>query len=174
MSTKSHSKIWQPLKPKPGFAPSPQANVRRPGRRVTKVVFLALVLTALSFIYVGAYARIDRDEDRRQEFREKITDLERANAHLWLQVNQLQAPDRMHRIALAEGMKLADPSCDIDFVIVPSLPQRQAWELSSGQSTAFMAKHKRRMTAWIGTRASSWAKAVQSRAEANPEQPEQE
>jgi len=104
------------------FAPSPQAK-RRSGRPAARVVVLALALTAFFLLcattYIGAYARLTHNERCRQALLEQIIALQRANAQLQVQSNQLSSPDRLARIAAHHGLQVADPGKDVNFVMVP-------------------------------------------------------
>jgi hypothetical protein len=89
-------------------------------------MFTALALTAVllpaAILYVGAYARVARNEYGRQMLAQTAQTLEKANAGLRVQADAARATLRLAQVAQAYQLTSADPSTQVDYVRVPQAP----------------------------------------------------
>jgi Tfp pilus assembly protein PilX len=126
-------------------------------------VVLAIALTAclLPTLCVGAYARLARLEDRRVALVEQTVALERANSQLKVQLEQLRAPDRLARLAVAAGMQPADPGKNVDFIV-----SRPGASGVASSPTSVAVAGKERLGAWLAKVQPDPSWTMTSRAEA--------
>ena len=106
------------------FLPTSHQHPRkRSGRRAINLVTAASVLTvfslALGLAYLAGYARVARNEYRRQVLLQEIRWLTASNARLRFQINAAWEPAHLAAAAAAAGMQQADPAADTDYVLLP-------------------------------------------------------
>jgi hypothetical protein len=106
------------------FAPSERPKRRRPIAEANLPAIAALALTAsfiiVAFIYVSAYARLAQLEYRRQALTAEVRVLEAANVQLCFQIEHARARERVVAAAEQWGMALADPSSQVDYIVMPA------------------------------------------------------
>jgi len=105
------------------FAPSERPKRRRPVAAANRPVFAALALTApfiiAALIYVSCYARLAQLEYRRQALVADARCLEAANSQLRFEIERARAQERVIAVAQQWGMAPADPSSQVDYVLLP-------------------------------------------------------
>jgi len=106
------------------FAPSERPKRRRPNAAANLPAIAALALTASfiigAFIYVSSYARLAQLEYRRQALAADVRLLEAANIQLCFQIERARARERVVAAAQQWGMALADPSSQVDYIVMPA------------------------------------------------------
>lgn len=106
----------------------PAANARLPkprtGKPGVKITLAALALTALFIIgplqYIAAYARIARNEYRRQRLARELRALQSANISLRVRLDSLHSRDRVMAFAQEQDMRLVDLKTDVVFLPIPA------------------------------------------------------
>jgi hypothetical protein len=105
------------------FAPSERPKRRRPIAAANTPVIAALALTASFFVaaglHVSSYAGLAKLEYRRQALAAGARALEAENARLRFDVERGRSQERIVAIAQQWSMTPADPSCQVDYIIVP-------------------------------------------------------
>jgi cell division protein FtsB len=105
------------------FAPSERPKRRRPIAAAHRPVIAALALTAsfiiAALVYVSSYARLAQLEYRRQALTADARGLEAENAQLRYEVERARAQEHVVSIAQTWGMTLADPSSQVDYILMP-------------------------------------------------------
>jgi len=106
------------------FAPSERPKRRRPIAAANRPVIAALALTAsfifAAFVHVSSYARLARLEYQGQALASHARCLEAANTQLRFEVERARAQERVVAVAQAWGMTLADPSSQVDYIVLPT------------------------------------------------------
>jgi hypothetical protein len=87
---------------------------------------LTAVLLPAAIAYVGAYARVARNEYRRQQLAETVQTLEKANARLRVEADAARARLCPAQVAQASELVIANPSTQVDYVCVPQAPATPA------------------------------------------------
>lgn len=115
-----HQRLDQDIK----FAPSERPKRRRPIAATHKPVIAAFALTAsfilAALIHVSSYARLAQLEYRRQELAADARLLKADNTQLRFEVERARAQERVVAIAQQWGMTLADPSSQVDYILMPA------------------------------------------------------
>jgi len=106
------------------FAPSERPKRRRPAAAANAPVIAALALTAFfilaALIHVSSYARLAQLEYRRQALIADTRCLEAGNCQLRFDIERARAQERVVVAAQNYGMTLADPSSQVDYVVLPA------------------------------------------------------
>jgi cell division protein FtsL len=106
------------------FAPSERPKRRRPIAAANRPVITALALTAsfimAALIHVSSYARLAQLEYRRQALVAEAARIDAANSQLRFEVERARGQERVTGIAQQWGMALADPACEVDYIVLPA------------------------------------------------------
>jgi hypothetical protein len=87
---------------------------------------LTAVLLPIAIAYVGAYARVARNEYRRQQLAETEQALQKANARLRFEADAARACLAPAQVAQAANLVIANPSTQVDYLSVPQAPAAPA------------------------------------------------
>ena len=149
----------------------PAANARLPkprtGKPGVKITLAALALTALFIIgpiqYIGAYARIARNEYCRQRLARELRIRRSANITLRMRLDGLHSRDRIMAFAQEQDMRLADLSTDVVFLPTPA---SAGSEPDRTLGTSWAATRKARVAATLSAMW-AWREGGFDRAEAS-------
>ena len=86
---------------------------------------LTAVLLPAAIAYVGAYARVARNEYRASSSAQTVRALEKANSRLRVEADAARARLRPAEVAQASELTVANPSTQVDYVRVPQAPAAQ-------------------------------------------------
>lgn len=124
VSAMSQQQLQQRLDQDFQFAPSERPKRRRPIAAANKPAVAALALTATLIIaalaHVSSHARLAELEYGRQALIAEARSLQAANAQLRFEVERSRAHERICDLAQRWGMALADPACDVDYIVLPA------------------------------------------------------
>ena len=128
--------------------------------------FAAVVLAALSFSLVLAYAAasasITRTGYQQMALRQEIEDLRAQTALLRYQIDQAKSSGRVHETAFQLGLVQADPSREVDYVLLPYSAPGDAARLAAAdprEESAGLAAALAQFAAGVVTRAGGRAEA---------------
>ena len=101
--------------------------------------FAAIVLAALSFSLILAYAAasagITRNGYREMALRQEIEDLRAQTALLRYQIDLAESSGRVHETAFRLGLTPADPSREVDYVLLPHSAPGDPAQLAAADPT---------------------------------------
>jgi hypothetical protein len=86
---------------------------------------LTAVLLPAAIVYVGAYARVARNEYQRQQLAQTVRAFEKANSRLRVEADAARARLRPAEVAQAYDLTVANPCTQVDYVRVPQAPGAQ-------------------------------------------------
>jgi hypothetical protein len=88
-----------------------------------KTTGLTLAFAALTFlfalVYAAGWARLAREDYRHQRLGSEIRRLQADNARLRFGLYLARSPQRIAEVAARQGMRVADPARELDYVLLP-------------------------------------------------------
>jgi hypothetical protein len=135
----------------------PAANARLPkprtGKPGVKITIAALALTAFFVIgpiqYIAAYARIARNEYRRQALARELRELRSKIINQRMRLDSLRSRDRIMAFAQEQNMEMANLADDVVFLPAPAAGDRVGSDRNLG--TSWAATHKARVAATLSS-----------------------